>query len=419
MSERAKVGVIGLGYIGLPTAVMLATHGMDVHGVDVRQDAIELISKGRAHIHEPGLNELLEKCVKSGHLRASLKPVPCDAFILAVPTPFKGDHLPDMSHVEAAAASIAPVLRSGNLVILESTSPVGATDALARQLAKARPDLRFPIDGTLAHDVHVVHCPERVLPGQIFQELVDNSRVVGGIFPCCAERAVELYKVFVRGDFLTTNARSAELVKLSENAFRDVNIAFANELSIIADRLDIDVQELIRLANLHPRVNILNPGAGVGGHCLAVDPWFIVSSAPEQAKLIHTARLINDAKPKWVVEKIMQAMQTVREPCVACLGLSYKPDVDDLRESPAIAVIENLLAAGVQPILVHDPYIQTLPPEIQKSAVKMSELEALLQKANILVLLTNHQQYHRLNALDFAGKIIIDPSGAFRRSRVF
>jgi UDP-N-acetyl-D-mannosaminuronic acid dehydrogenase len=417
MLKINKVGVIGLGYIGLPTAVTLANHGIAVHGVDVHESAVDMIARGRPHIHEPGLDAVLETCVKSGALRVSSTPQPCDAFVLAVPTPFEHDHIPDLSYVQAATASIAPVLVAGNLVILESTSPIGTTERVARQLASLRPDLTFPTVEGASHQVHVAHCPERVLPGQILHELVHNARVIGGICPCCTRAAIDLYRRFVEGDCVETNARTAEMVKLSENTFRDVNIAFANELGLIADRLGVDVTEVIRLANLHPRVDILRPGTGVGGHCIAVDPWFVIHSAPAESKLIRTARLINDAKPKIVADKVVAAHGALAQPrVVGCLGLTYKPDVGDIRESPSIAVIEHLLKAGVTPILVHDPFVSELPREICKPGVKLTSLESVLIQANILVLLTGHREYRSLNAGVRAGKTVIDPSGTWKTS---
>ena len=416
MRRFQKIGIMGLGYIGLPTAVVFASGGFQVHGVDIRKSVVDAIARGQSHFSEPGLDELLQKCVAESRLTASMTPVPCDAFIIAAPTPFKGNHVPDLSHVEAITDAIAPVLEPGNLVILESTVPVGATEALARQIAKRRPDLTLPTDknGT-EPDVYIAHCPERVLPGQILHELVHNSRIVGGISPHCTQRAIELYKSVVQGECLGTSARTAELAKLSENAFRDVNIAFANELSMIADRLDIDVNELIALANKHPRVNILKPGAGVGGHCIAVDPWFIVSSAPQEAQLIRQARLVNDFKPRWVADQILRASRSVSNPRVGCLGLTYKADVDDMRHSASVEVVKHLVHAGAAPIFVHDPLVRELPEEIVGPEVIFSEFDNLMAEANVTALLTDHQMYRTLDSNKLAGKILIDPCGAWRQ----
>ena len=341
------ISIVGLGYIGLPTAAVFASRKIQVIGVDVNQHAVDTINRGEIHIVEPDLDMVVHAAVTEGYLRATTKPEPADAFLIAVPTPFKsgpsGDHEPDLAYIEAASKSIAPVLKKGDLVILESTSPVGATEQMAAWLAEARPDLTLPANPRRSADIRVAHCPERVLPGHVLRELVQNDRVIGGMTPKCSEAAARLYKTFVQGECVITNARTAEMCKLTENSFRDVNIAFANELSIICDKLDINVWELIKLANRHPRVNILQPGPGVGGHCIAVDPWFIVSAAPEEARLIRTAREVNDSKPEWVIEKVKLAVaeylmanpdKTAKDVTIACFGLAFKPDIDDLRESP-------------------------------------------------------------------------------------
>src|SRR5690554_1195975 len=296
------ISMVGLGYIGLPTAAVIASRRKKVIGVDVNPTAVETINRGEVHIVEPELDIVVHSAVKEGYLRATLDPEPADAFLIAVPTPFKAEdgkeHVPDLKYIESAAKAIAPVLEKGNLVILESTSPVGATERMAEWLAEACPDLVFPQAGGEASDIRIAHCPERVLPGHVIRELVSNDRVIGGMTPKCSEAAAELYGLFVEGECVKTTARTAEMAKLTENSFRDVNIAFANELSLICDKLEIDVWELIELANRHPRVSILKPGPGVGGHCIAVDPWFIVSETPEQARLIRTAREVNDGKPQ-------------------------------------------------------------------------------------------------------------------------
>jgi UDP-N-acetyl-D-mannosaminuronic acid dehydrogenase len=358
-----RISVIGLGYIGLPTAAMFASRKVEVIGVDVNPRAVDTINRGGIHIVEPDLDMIVHASVHEGYLRATLEPEPAEAFLIAVPTPFKGDdHEPDLHYIESAAKAIAPVLCEGNLVVLESTSPVGATEAMAGWLAQARPDLSFPQDAGETSDIRIAHCPERVLPGKVMQELISNDRVIGGMTRRCSERAVELYGTFVTGEcVIATGPRVAEMAKLTENSFRDVNIAFANELSMICDRLDMDVWELIRLANRHPRVNILQPGPGVGGHCIAVDPWFIVASAPAEARLIAMAREVNDAKPGWVLDKVRAAIgahlshnpdRTAREVTVAIYGLAFKPDIDDLRESPALDIARRIAAEHGGPLRI-------------------------------------------------------------------
>ena len=338
-----KVSVVGLGYIGLPTAAVIASRGIEVIGIDVNQHAVDTINQGEIHIVEPDLDIVVRSAVMTGKLKATTVPEAADAFMVAVPTPFKGDnHEPDLSYIESAAKAIAPVLEKGNLVVLESTSPVGAPEKMAGWLAEARPDLTFPQKSGDAADIKVAHCPERVLPGYVLQELVSNDRVIGGMSDACNKRAVELYQTFVRGECILTNSRTAEMAKLTENSFRDVNIAFANELSLICEKLKINVWELIKLSNRHPRVNILNPGPGVGGHCIAVDPWFIVNSCPEEAKVIATAREVNDGKPHWVIDQVKQAADEFKKPVIACLGLAFKADIDDLRESPALDITTKL-----------------------------------------------------------------------------
>ncbi len=302
------ISVIGLGYIGLPTAAVFASRRKQVIGVDVNSKAVETINQGKIHIVEPDLDMLVHAAVTNGYLRAVSVPEPADAFLIAVPTPFKEQHEPDLRYIESACKAIAPVLKAGDLVILESTSPVGATEQMSAWLSAERPDLTFPQSHGDASDIRIAHCPERVLPGHVLRELVQNDRVIGGMTATCSAAAASLYKIFVEGECVITNARTAEMCKLTENSFRDTNIAFANELSIICDKLDINVWELIRLANRHPRVNILQPGPGVGGHCIAVDPWFIVSKTPGEARLIRTAREVNDGKPLWVLNKIKMAV---------------------------------------------------------------------------------------------------------------
>lgn len=413
------VSVIGLGYIGLPTAAVIASRGIKVIGVDVNQKAVDTINAGEIHIIEPDLDIVVRGVVSTGNLRATTTPEPAEAFMVAVPTPFHhsddGEHKPNLDYIKSAALAIAPVLEKGNLVILESTSPVGATEKLAEWLAEARPDLSFPQDKGDSADVKVAHCPERVLPGYVLQELVSNDRVIGGMSKSCSDRAVELYKTFVRGECVITNARTAEMAKLTENSFRDVNIAFANELSVICDKLKINVWELIKLANRHPRVNILSPGPGVGGHCIAVDPWFIVDSCPEEANIIRQARLTNDAKPYYVIDKITKAADQFKKPVIACLGLAFKADIDDLRESPALQIVEELAKRNIGEIIAVEPNINDseMPRSLVKSEVQLISLENALEKANIVVVLVDHKQFKATDAGQLAAKVVIDSRGIF------
>lgn len=399
------ISVIGLGYIGLPTAAVFASRKLKVIGVDVNQHAVDTINRGEIHIVEPDLDMVVHAAVTEGYLKATTKPEPADAFLIAVPTPFKGDnHDPDLSYIEAASKAIAPVLKQGDLVILESTSPVGATEQMAAWLAEARPDLSFPQTHGEDSDIRVAHCPERVLPGHVLRELVQNDRVVGGMTAKCSAAACALYKTFVEGECVVTNARTAEMAKLTENSFRDVNIAFANELSIICDKLDINVWELIALANRHPRVNILQPGPGVGGHCIAVDPWFIVSKTPEQAHLIRTAREVNDGKPEWVLGKVDQALgaylvanpgKAASDVAIACFGLAFKADIDDLRESPALAIASELLRRHPGDVMMVEPNIDRLPAALSNAS--LVSIDEALSRAAIIVLLVDHQEFKNVS----------------------
>lgn len=398
-SQFSHICVIGLGYIGLPTAATFAAHGVTVTGVDVNEYAIDMINQGKVHIVEPDLDALVRNVVAQNKLSAQTTPVAADAYIVAVPTPFKDSHAPDLSYIEMASKALAPFLQPGNLVILESTSPVGATEDMAAWLSEARPDLTFPQHAGEQADIMVAHCPERVLPGKVLQELISNDRIVGGMTERCSIAACNLYDVFVKGNCITTNARTAEMCKLTENSFRDVNIAFANELSMICDKLDIDVWELITLANRHPRVNILQPGPGVGGHCIAVDPWFIVSKTPEQARLIRTAREVNESKPEWVIAKVNEKVieflrdnleKNIKDVTVACYGLAFKPDIDDLRESPALDITKKLAAQGLD-ILVIEPNIDQLPKGMQDSIKLIDLYEG--NEADIHVLLVKHKSF--------------------------
>ncbi|MCB8747862.1 UDP-N-acetyl-D-mannosamine dehydrogenase [Rhodoferax sp. U2-2l] len=395
------ISMIGLGYIGLPTATLFASRKIKVIGVDVSKHAVDTINQGKIHIIEPELDILVQAVVEQGYLRATQMPEPAEAFLIAVPTPFFDGHKPDLSYIESAAKSIAPVLQKGNLVVLESTSPVGATEQLAAWLAAARPDLSFPQHAGEVADVQVAYCPERVLPGKVVHELVSNDRVIGGMTAKASTMAVALYKTFVEGGCIVTNARTAEMCKLTENSFRDVNIAFANELSMICDKLDINVWELIALANRHPRVNILQPGAGVGGHCIAVDPWFIVDKTPEQARIIRTAREVNDHKPEWVLDKVKAAItdvlaatpgKTMADVKVACLGLAFKPDIDDLRESPAVEITQHIAQFGCR-VLAVEPNIERLPGKLAAPNLTLTPLANAIADADVVCVLVKHLSF--------------------------
>lgn len=404
-----KISVIGLGYIGLPTAAVIASRRKQVVGVDVNKYVVDTINGGEIHIVEPELDILVHAAVKEGYLRAVTTPESADAFLIAVPTPFKTNpeytsHEPDLTYIRAASEAIAPVLKPNDLVILESTSPVGATEQMACWLASARPDLTFPQTHGEESDIRVAHCPERVLPGHVVRELVENDRVIGGMTEKCSAAASSLYQIFVEGECITTTARTAEMAKLTENSFRDVNIAFANELSIICDKLNINVWELTRLANRHPRVNILQPGPGVGGHCIAVDPWFIVSETPAESRLIRTAREVNDGKPKWVVDKVGDVVKqflydhpekTTKEVTIACLGLAFKPDIDDLRESPALKIAKDIEN-------VHSGEVVMVEPNIEKNKKEYDEGELCrtILLADVVVVLVDHKQFKKRNVIE-------------------
>lgn len=407
------IAVIGLGYIGLPTAAILATQGIRVIGVDVKQDTVDAVNRGEVPFVEPDLGTYLAGAVTQGNLSASLETPQADAYIVAVPTPFKGDHEADLSYIDAAADGIAPQLRGGELIILESTSPPGATETMAARILDARPDL----DQSTERDrLYFVHCPERVLPGRVMIELVTNDRIIGGTTTRAAERAKSLYETFCQGELLITDAKTAEMAKLVENSFRDVNIAFANELSIICDKLGIDVWELIELANHHPRVKILEPGPGVGGHCIAVDPWFIVSSVPDESRLIRTAREVNDAKPAHVIARVIEKAQRFKSPVVAAMGLAFKPDIDDLRESPAVKIVRELAAElPAATILAVEPHVDSLPPELSGvENVRLDDTVAAISKADIVLLLVDHSTFRTIKATELAERIVIDTKGLWR-----
>ncbi|WP_460321381.1 UDP-N-acetyl-D-mannosamine dehydrogenase [Pseudomonas ogarae] len=415
------ISVVGLGYIGLPTAAVFASRKKQVIGVDVNSDTVAIINKGSIHIVEPDLDMVVHAAVTSGYLRATTTPEPADAFLIAVPTPFNDDYTPDLGYIESASKAIAPVLKKGDLVILESTSPVGATEQMSAWLAIERPDLSFPQDCGEDSDIRIAHCPERVLPGHVLRELVQNDRVIGGMTPKCSAAAASLYQIFVEGECVITNARTAEMCKLTENSFRDTNIAFANELSMICDQLDINVWELIRLANRHPRVNILQPGPGVGGHCIAVDPWFIVSKTPEIARLIRTAREVNDSKPEWVLEKTKLAVaeflqanpnKTALDVKIACLGLAFKPDIDDLRESPAVAITQKILAIHPGPVVTVEPNIETLPKRLA-GQLKLVTIDSAIADADVIVLLVDHKAFKAIPASILTSHKVVDTRGVW------
>ncbi|APG20757.1 UDP-N-acetyl-D-mannosamine dehydrogenase [Kosakonia radicincitans] len=415
------ISVIGLGYIGLPTAAAFASRHKQVVGIDINSHAVDTINRGEIHIVEPELSSVVKAAVDGGYLRASTTPVAADAYLIAVPTPFKGEHEPDMTYVEAAAKSIAPVLTKGALVILESTSPVGATEQMADWLAAARPDLTFPQQAGETADVNIAYCPERVLPGQVMVELIKNDRVIGGMTPVCSARASELYKIFLEGECVVTNSRTAEMCKLTENSFRDVNIAFANELSLICAEQGINVWELIRLANRHPRVNILQPGPGVGGHCIAVDPWFIVAQNPQQARLIRTAREVNDYKPHWVLNQVKATVadcltasgKRASEIKIACFGLAFKPNIDDLRESPAMEIAGDIAQWHSGETLVVEPNIHQLPAALSSLASLVNTADALAQ-ADVLVLLVDHNEFKAVESSRITQRYIVDTKGVWR-----
>lgn len=415
------ISVIGLGYIGLPTAAMFASRKKTVVGVDINQKTIDTINSGNIHIKEPELDISVRAAVSEGYLRAAIQPEPADAFLIAVPTPFipitneNEIPRPDLTFIESATKAIAPVIKKGDLIVLESTSPVGTTEKVAKWLADIRSDLTFPQTHGVESDIRIAYCPERVLPGKVVRELVENDRIIGGMTERCSEAAIELYRIFVEGECMVTNVRTAEMAKLTENASRDVSIAFANELSIICDKLEINVWELIRLANRHPRVNILQPGPGVGGHCIAVDPWFIISSVPSEAKLIRTGRIVNDHKPKWVIEKVKIAIadflqsnpkKRVGDVIIACYGLSFKPDIDDLRESPSMLIAQNIAKFHQGKILAVEPNIKELPTSLNIELVSLDDAEA---RADIALLLVDHNEFKIAGAPNI--KIIIDTKG--------
>lgn len=402
---------LGLGYVGLPTAATLAARGLSVIGVDIDPNVCETINAGDIHIVEPGLDMLVRSAVESGRLRAVVSPEPADAFMIAVPTPFVNGYKPDLKAVMAAARSIAPLLKRNDLVVVESTCPVGTTDGVCELLAELRPDLGFPHEHGDDADVQVAHCPERVLPGRVILEVVENDRTVGGVSARCTARAIELYRTFCNGQCLPTDSRTAELVKLVENSYRDLNIAFANELAHVCDHLRLNVWDVISLANQHPRVNILRPGPGVGGHCLAVDPWFIVDSAPEEARLIRLARETNAGRPQRIIAQILDLASRMPSRRIACLGLSYKSNIDDLRQSPSLEIVEAISAAEDIQVRVVEPFIRTLPETLQRPNVVLMSLDAAIEEADIVVILVAHAAFSSLAPERLAEKAVIDVVG--------
>ena len=409
--SKPDVCVVGLGYIGLPTAAIVARAGCRVLGVDVSSHVVDTINRGEIHIEEIDLDGLVQGVVARGLLKASTKVTAADVFIIAVPTPFDDQHAPDISFVLAAGEAVAKALKCGDTVILESTSPVGTTEALRDLIAKLRPDLKCPGVTNETPDVSIAYCPERVLPGKILEELTNNDRSIGGITPRCARKALAFYKRFVRGACVVTDARSAEMTKLVENAYRDVNIAFANELSMVADKMGLDVWEVIRLANRHPRVNILTPGPGVGGHCIAVDPWFIVHGAPEQTPLIRTARGVNDGKIHHVIAQAEALITANPGTTVACLGLAFKANIDDFRESPARLVAVTLARKFGARVKVVEPYAGELPKEFAGTAAELIDIDAALEEAQILIVLVDHDQFKAVPVAERADKLVYDTRG--------
>ena len=420
MRDVKTVCVVGMGYIGLPTCAIFASRGLKVLGVDVNESVVEKVNRGEVHIVEPDLDGLIQKVVGNGNLRAALKPEASDAFIIAVPTPMTDDHRPDTTYVYAAARSIAPVLKKGDLVVLESTSPVGTTRSMCKELATLRPDLSFPTTAGEDAVVLVAYSPERVLPGKVLTELVNNDRSVGGLSRRSSEATGLLYSSFLTGELFLTSAEAAELVKLSENAFRDVNIAFANELASVCTHLKINVWEVIELANRHPRVNILQPGPGVGGHCIAVDPYFIIDAAPKQSQLMARARKINSARPQAVVDAIKSVLDPKKKQTVACLGLSFKPNIDDLRESPAVEVVRLLHEAGIaSKIIASEPHTDALPPQLEGLGIEFRDALTAIDRADVVVLLVDHRHFNFIDPEALSNKKLIDTRGlwTWKKSR--
>jgi UDP-N-acetyl-D-mannosaminuronic acid dehydrogenase len=419
MGEIKTVSVIGMGYIGLPTCAIIAGRGVDVVGCDVNESVVEKVNRGEIHIVEPDLDGLIQKVVANGKLKAFNRPQIADAHIIAVPTPMTQDHRPDINYILSAVRSIAPVLKSGDLVVLESTSPVGTTRTMAALLASLRPDLRFPLAHGEDADVLVAYSPERVLPGRVLTELCNNDRSIGGLSRKSSERAAMLYSTFVVGDLFLTSAESAELVKLTENAFRDVNIAFANEIAAVCQDLSLNVWEVIELANRHPRVNILQPGPGVGGHCIAIDPYFIIDAAPNNTQLIASARKINSKRPLSVMHDIEALLDPSRKQTVACLGLSFKPNIDDMRESPAVEVVEHLSQIPNLKIIAAEPHARELPPQLHGKGITFTDALSAIDQSEIIVLLVDHRQFNLIDPEALKDKRLVDTRGlwTWRKAR--
>ncbi len=409
--SELKVAVLGLGYIGLPTAAVIARTGVQVLGVDVTQSVVDTVNSGKVHIEEVDLDGLVSGVVARGNLRASTMIEPADVFVIAVPTPFGENHAPNIGYVLQAATTVAAVLKAGDVVILESTSPVGTTEKVRDLLAQLRPDLKVPGRTGESADIAIAYCPERVLPGRILVELIDNDRVIGGITPRCARKALAFYRRFVRGACVTTTSRAAEMTKLTENAFRDVNIAFANELSLIADKMGVDVWEVIRLANRHPRVNILSPGPGVGGHCIAVDPWFLVSAAPDQTPLIRTAREVNDGKVAHTTARAIELIEQLPGVPVACLGLAFKANIDDFRESPALKVAADLAARFGDRICIVEPYASALPTPFDGTGAQLIDIDTAIERCPIMIVLVDHEVFKSVPLDERATKLVYDTRG--------
>ena len=409
--NQLKVVMLGLGYIGLPTAAVIARTGAQVLGVDVTQSVVDTVNSGKVHIEEVDLDGLVSGVVARGNLRASTVIEPADVFVIAVPTPFAEDHAPNIGYVLQAATTIATVLKAGDAVILESTSPVGTTEKVRDLLAQLRPDLKIPGKTSESSDIAIAYCPERVLPGRILVELIDNDRVIGGITPRCARKALAFYRRFVRGACVTTTSRAAEMTKLTENAFRDVNIAFANELSRVADTMDVDVWEVIRLANRHPRVNILSPGPGVGGHCIAVDPWFLVHADRPNTPLIRTAREVNDAKVDYVIARAEAMVADYPGLPVACLGLAFKANIDDFRESPALKVAAALAERFGDRLHVVEPYAAALPASFDGTGAHLTDIYTAIETCPIMIVLVDHDVFKSVPLDERADKIVYDTRG--------
>ena len=409
--EKPSVCVLGLGYIGLPTAAVIARSGCAVLGVDVTAHVVDTVNSGKIHIEEIDLEGLVKGVVARGTLRASLQIEPADVFVIAVPTPFGNNHVPDTSYVMEAATNVAAALKAGDTIILESTSPVGTTEKMRDLISKLRPDLKIPGLTNDVPDIAIAYCPERVLPGRILEELTNNDRCIGGITARCARKALGFYRRFVRGECVTTTARTAEMTKLVENSYRDVNIAFANELSIVADEMDLDVWEVIRLANRHPRVNILKPGPGVGGHCIAVDPWFIIHGAPNHTPLIRIARAVNDSKIDHVLEQASLMINELSGVSVACFGLAFKANIDDFRESPALKIAAKLARQYGRRIKIVEPYASELPTEFKGTGAELIDIDEALENCPVMITLTDHDIFKSIPLDERAGKVVYDTRG--------